>query len=249
MAMYPVSSPTDSAAGPVRIWLSDGSPVPSTDLDWLPVPHPTAFGVPASYKGTIDPQVPVGIATIEAPHATDRFILEAEWCVTFPDGMNHYLREPGRVVPETTVRLQGMIEGKWLDAMLGTTERRPASLGNNLLAAGPGIVITFAAIETDAIGEMTVSYRRLHHGTERLRPHPANGTCGRARAECHRPGAGGSAPLSRHGAPGHRRPKRPPHQAIPSWGRPGPYITPSRVTWFITVIRPIAASLIRGGDV
>ncbi len=38
--------------------------------------------------------------------------------------------------------MQGMLEGKWLNRLLGTRAWQPASIGNNLLAAGPGIATT-----------------------------------------------------------------------------------------------------------
>ncbi len=56
--------------------------------------------------------------------------------------------------------MQGLVEGKWLNRLLGVREWRPATLGNNLLAKGPGIATTIGAIEAEAAGagEVCVSY-------------------------------------------------------------------------------------------
>lgn len=160
---------SNRAPDSVRVWISDGSPVPFTDLDQLPVSHPTAFGVAARYKGTIDPLVPVGLTTVRAMQADDCFVPEAEWCITFPGGIESYVREPGRVSPETPVRLQGMIEGKWLNRLIGTTEWGPSSLGNNLLAVGPGIITSLGALDQDAEGEIIITYPLPDNGAERRR--------------------------------------------------------------------------------
>jgi hypothetical protein len=86
--------------------------------------------------------------------------------VLFPDGAARYIDDPDRVDLATPVTLQGLIEGKWLNRLLGTTAWRAATLGNNLLAAGPGIATTLGAIEAGASGEIRVEYKCLRDGAQ-----------------------------------------------------------------------------------
>ena len=142
-----------------RIWMTDGSPAVVADLRQLDTPHPTLLGMPARYKGTVDPAVYVGSATIDADHPEDALFAEAEWCVLFPEGIEPYLRDPEQVTASTPVALQGLIEGKWLNRFLGHLDVwRPASIGNNLLAAGPGIQTTLGALDDGASGEVEITY-------------------------------------------------------------------------------------------
>ncbi|MCL4545164.1 MAG: hypothetical protein M1118_11305 [Chloroflexi bacterium] len=157
-----------SETKPARVWLSDGSGAPFSDLDPVSAAHPTILGRPAPYQGCIDPAVYVGEATV-AGTPGDVFVPEAEWCVSFPDGVQPYLEDPRRVEPATPVVLQGLIEGKWLNRLLGTWAWRPASVGNNLLADGPGIRTTLGAIEAGEIGEVLVTYRHRQNGQDRTR--------------------------------------------------------------------------------
>ena len=52
-----------------------------------------------------------------------------------------------------------MIEGKWMNRLLGTTAWRPASMGNSLIAAGPGLATSVGALEWGEGGSMRLSYR------------------------------------------------------------------------------------------
>ena len=59
----------------------------------------------------------------------------------------------------TEITVQGMIEGKWMNRLLGTTAWRPASMGNSLIAAGPGLATSIGALEWGEGGSMRLSYR------------------------------------------------------------------------------------------
>src|SRR5258708_20911361 len=141
-----------------RIGLSDGSGAPISDLYQLSATHPTMLGRAAAYKGTIDAMVPVGTAIIDAARDDDVLFPEAEWCLTFPTDSMTYFDNPQQVDLATPVVLQGLIEGKWLNRLSRTLEWRPASIGNNLLAEGAGIVTTLGAIEAGAQGEVLGSH-------------------------------------------------------------------------------------------
>ena len=150
-----------------RIWMTDGSPAVVADLRQLETVHPTLLGMPARYKGTVDPAVHVGPATILADHPDDALFAEAEWCVLFPDGIEPYLRDPEQVTASTSVVLQGLIEGKWLNRFLGHLDVwQPASLGNNLLAAGPGVLTTLGALDDGAAGEVEIVYTCERNGQQ-----------------------------------------------------------------------------------
>jgi len=115
--------------------------------------------MPGHYKGAVDSTVYVGSASIVGAEPDDAFFVEAEWCVLFPDGIERYLREPDQVTASTPVAMQGLIEGKWVNRFLGhLDEWRPASMGNNLLAAGPGIHTTLGEIEDGAAGNVEIAY-------------------------------------------------------------------------------------------
>jgi hypothetical protein len=150
-----------SGARAVPVWLTDGSPGRFSDVHRLRARHRTILGIPAPYKGCVDPAVPVGAATIRGDQPGDVLLPEAEWALTFPDGMRPYLEAPERVDPATPVVLQGLIEGKWPNRMLAQLGRwRVGSLGNNLLAEGPGIPTSIGAIEGAGVrGEVEVAYR------------------------------------------------------------------------------------------
>src|SRR5579864_6454949 len=117
----------------VRIWLSDGSGAPFSDLYQLPVTHSGLFGSAIPYKGTVEAGVPVGSALIEGA-GDDALFPEAEWCLTFPTASPISFDDPQHVNLTTPVVLQGLIEGKWINRLGGSLEWRPASIGNNLLA-------------------------------------------------------------------------------------------------------------------
>src|SRR5207244_9996197 len=92
----------------------------------------------------------------------DVLFVEAEWCVEFPDGV------PATVTATTPIVLQGLIEGKWMNRLLGTRAWQPASIGNNVLAVGPGIRTTLGALEDDLGGEVRIAYESARGG---LREH------------------------------------------------------------------------------
>jgi hypothetical protein len=150
-----------------RVWITDGSLVPFSDVYRLKASHRGPLGLRAPYKGLIDPAVPVGSTLIPGLLPDDALCPEAEWCLQFPDGAGRYLSEPETINPATSIVMQGLIEGKWVNRLFGTDEWAPATLGNNLLAAGPGIRTTFANIERGAGGRVEVSYRYGTGGSAR----------------------------------------------------------------------------------
>jgi hypothetical protein len=123
----------------------------------LDATHPGLFGLRLPWKGLIDTAVPRGSAIIAADRPDDALVGEAEWTVLFPDGAERFVDEPERVDLATPVIMQGLIEGKWLSLLLGTTAWAPASAGNNLLAE-PGIATSLGAIEAGASGEIRLAY-------------------------------------------------------------------------------------------
>ncbi len=143
----------------MRVWITDGSPVPFTDVQPLPAKHPGSIGGEVAYKGGLDENVPVGSTTVAAQDTADAFVPEAEWCVLFPNGVSRFLNEPDALNASTHVVLQGMIEGKWLNRLAGDLVWRPASLDNNLLADGPGIRTTLGDIDAGLVeGDIKVRY-------------------------------------------------------------------------------------------
>lgn len=127
-----------------------------------------ALGRPAPYRGCIDPDVSVGEVSISGT-PDDVIVPEAEWCIAFPGDGRPYLEDPGRVGLTTPVVLPGIIEGKWLNRLLDTWAWRPASVGNNLLAAGPGIRTTLGAIDAGEVGLVLVTYQCRRKGQEQMR--------------------------------------------------------------------------------
>jgi hypothetical protein len=127
-----------------RVWITDGSLPKFGDTTRLQATHPAAFGLVAAYEGAVDPEVPVGSAEYRAQRLDDAFFAEAEWAISFPDGL------PDEVTAETEVAVQGLLEGKWLNRLLGTRSWQAASIGNNLLAKGPGIRTTVGALPETA---------------------------------------------------------------------------------------------------
>ena len=142
-----------------RVWITDGSWPVFSDTTRLRAKHPALFSLRTRYEGFVDPAVPRGSASVRTERADDALYVEAEWLVEFPDGIDRYLQEPGLVDAATEITVQGMIEGKWMNRLLGTTAWRPASMGNSLIAAGPGLATSVGALEWGEGGSMRLSYR------------------------------------------------------------------------------------------
>lgn len=145
-----------------RVWITDGSVPVFSDTQRLRASHKGLLGLPVRYEGFVDPDVPRGSAEISGP-ADDVLFVEAEWFVEFPGGL------PATVDETTPVVLQGLIEGKWMNRLLGTRAWQPASLGNNVLADGPGISTTLGALEGDVQGETRVEYELPGGGRQSYR--------------------------------------------------------------------------------
>jgi hypothetical protein len=173
---------------PARVWITDGSLPVFSDTHRLAAKHPALFGLKTRYEGFFDPAVERGSVELEAARVDDVLCLEAEWCVLM-DGL------PERVDESTPVALQGLIEGKWMNRLLGTKRWQPASVGNNLLADGPGIPTTLGALEGAAAGTIEIVYesvrgeRRRHSSTVAdLRGHNIVGLVGDVVDFCRRNG-------------------------------------------------------------
>ncbi|HEX4517954.1 MAG TPA: hypothetical protein VH063_00095 [Gaiellaceae bacterium] len=144
----------------MRVWITDGSLPVFSDTIRLNASHKALFGIPTRYEGFVDPAVERGSATIAAEREDDALVVEAEWALEFPDGI------PAEVDPSTPVVVQGLAEGKWLNRLLGTREWQPASLGNNMLAEGPGIRSSLGALELGRPGTVRLSYERADGGIQ-----------------------------------------------------------------------------------
>jgi hypothetical protein len=144
----------------VRVWITDGSVPVFSDTIRLNASHRGSFGLPTRYEGFIDPAVERGSATVSGERDDDVLVVEAEWAIEFPDGI------PSQVDPSTPVVLQGLGEGKWLNRLLGTREWQPASIGNNVLADGPGIRTSLGALEMGRPGVVRLAYDRADGGRQ-----------------------------------------------------------------------------------
>jgi hypothetical protein len=143
----------------MKVWITDGSGAPFTDLGTLPTWHRGMMGRDVPYKGALDESVPVGDASVSAADPADCLVPEAEWCICFPEGTDRFVADPDALTESTPVIMQGLIEGKWLNRFDQDLAWKPASLGNNLLARGPGIPGTLASLENGGMrGEIRVQY-------------------------------------------------------------------------------------------
>lgn len=146
------------AQGAARVWVTDGSLPVFSDTRRLNASHPVLAGLRTRYEGFVDPAVPRGSLELRAELPGDALFVEAEWYVEFPDGV------PQRPSSDTPVVLQGFVEGKWMNRLLGTGAWQPASLGNNLIAAGPGIATTLGALDGGLAVEARIDYRSVRAG-------------------------------------------------------------------------------------
>jgi hypothetical protein len=143
----------------VKIWITDGSGVPFTDIATLTAHHRGMLGRDVPYKGALDENVPVGNASVFMQDPTDCLVPEAEWCIWFPGGTDPFADDPETLTESTPIVLQGMIEGKWLNRFGEDLAFKPVSLDNNLLAQGPGISGTLASLEDGGMqGEIRVQH-------------------------------------------------------------------------------------------
>ena len=133
-----------------RVWITDGSLPVYSDTERLRASHRGFLGLPVRYEGFVDPGVALGTAEVVGERPDDALFAEAEWCILLDDP----LTEPDDSTP---VVLQGLIEGKWMNRLLGTKAWRPASVANNVLATGPGIPTTLGELESLA-GETRLTY-------------------------------------------------------------------------------------------
>ncbi len=83
-------------------------------------------------------------------------------------GDDRFAADPSALTESTPIVIQGMIEGKWLNCIGEDLAWKRASLGNNLLAQGPGIAGTLARLEDAELqGEISVQYI-CHAGRQTL---------------------------------------------------------------------------------
>lgn len=148
----------DRAQGAARVWVTDGSLPVYSDTRRLSASHPVLAGLRTRYEGFVDPAVPRGSLEVRAQLPDDALFVEAEWYVAFPAG------PPEHVSGDTPVVLQGFIEGKWMNRLLGTRAWQPSSLGNNVIAAGPGIATTLGALDGGLAAAARIVYRSVGAG-------------------------------------------------------------------------------------
>jgi hypothetical protein len=143
----------------MKIWVTDGSGVPFSDIAPLPAYHHGTWGGEVPYKGALDENAPVGEATLFGDGPSSVLIPEAEWCICFPTGTDSFVTVPDSLTESTPIVMQGMIEGKWLNLFDENLAFKPASLGNNLLARGPGIPGTLGSLDDGGMrGEVRVQH-------------------------------------------------------------------------------------------
>lgn len=157
--------PSATIAVVARVWITDGSVPVFSDTRVLSASHRGLLGLPVRYEGFVDPDVPRGSAKVKGGGG-DVLFVEAEWCVEFTEGIDRYLVAPELVTRSTGIVLQGLIEGKWMNRLLGTREWQPASLGNNVLGKGPGISTTVGLLERGAAGATRVRYELERGGRQ-----------------------------------------------------------------------------------
>lgn len=180
-----------------RVWITDGSWPVFSDTTRLRATHPALFSLRTRYEGFVDPAVPRGSVSVGSEREDDALYVEAEWLVEFPDGIERYLANPRLVDAATEITVQGMIEGKWMNRLLGTTAWQPASIGNSLIAAGPGFATSVGALDWGEGGSMRLSYRTAagalrtqEASVAELRGHNAIGLIREVLRACARSGAG-----------------------------------------------------------
>lgn len=157
----------------LRIWITDGSLPVFSDTHRLRASHRALGILRTRYEGFVDPAVACGSATIYGDRPDDVLFVEAEWFVQFPEGIDPYRAHPEALTNSTPITLQGMIEGKWFNRLLGTREWRPASMGNNLLAQGTGIATTVRALEEGEQATIEVSYQYQRAGQSQTQVYSA----------------------------------------------------------------------------
>jgi hypothetical protein len=148
----------DGAQGAARVWVTDGSLPVFSDTRRLSASHPVLPGLSTRYEGFVDPAVPRGALDVRVESPDDALFVEAEWYIEFPGGT------PKHASRDTPVVLQGFIEGKWMNRLLGTRAWQPASLGNNVIGTGPGIATTLGAIEQGVDAAARITYRSVRAG-------------------------------------------------------------------------------------
>lgn len=159
-----VQAPTSTA----RVWITDGSLPVFSDTTQLEASHPVLAGLRTRYEGFVDSAVARGSLEVARELPGDTLFVEAEWYLEFPDG------PPPVATPETEVVLRGFIEGKWMNRLLDTQAWQPASVGNNVVAAGTGIRTTLGALDGDLTGEARIEYQSERAGRRTLLTRPAD---------------------------------------------------------------------------
>jgi len=137
-----------TASSTVALWITDGSVPVFSDTILLEARHQGPLGLSVRYEGFVDPEVFVATAELDGERPDDALFVEVEWWLSFPEGIGTYLSAPDAVDDETPVRVQAMLEGKWLNRLLGTEAWKPASIANNVIAEGPGLLTTIGGLAT-----------------------------------------------------------------------------------------------------
>jgi len=130
-----------SSTSTADLWMTDGSTVVFEDTVKISeAMTPDDILGSQAYEGGIDSVVAIGSANLPV----DKYSyvsVEAEWVIVLPEDID------GPILLSTPVTLQGMLDGKYFSEFAqNQNEWFSASLGNNLIAAGPGIQTTISNI-------------------------------------------------------------------------------------------------------
>lgn len=115
----------------VAVWITDGSLPVFSDTHHLTTKTPKQLHLFSSnFEGLIDRQVMIGSGSI--PWQQGGHDAELEWALCFDDPLAEI-----EITEHTPCTLQGMIEGKNLQFLLGEKQIpwSPASIGNNVIAS------------------------------------------------------------------------------------------------------------------
>lgn len=128
------------------LWMTDGSPVVFSDTQKLdPVMTPKTLLGSQAYEGSLDWTPSTG--DTQLPVYRDSLVtLEAEWVLIKDDGFQSLVDE------NTLVTLQGMTDGKYFyEFMQDTQFWLPASIGNNVIAKGDGLLVSLGDLQQGRI--------------------------------------------------------------------------------------------------
>jgi len=152
-----------SSTSMADLWMTDGSTVVFEDTVKISeAMTPDDILGSQAYEGGIDPVVAIGSANLPV----DKYSyvsVEAEWVIILPEDID------GPISLNTPVILQGMLDGKYFSEFSqNQSEWFSASLGNNLIAAGPGIPTTISNILLGGLNAHIDAYYKDDFGRDQF---------------------------------------------------------------------------------